>query len=130
MPSIIMLVGLPGSGKTTYRNTYVQDIACSEPLVISQDDLVEKFAAENGMNYTQAFKSANLKDFERQVKQSFVEAIAAGRTIILDRTNLTAKGRRSFLYLIPAHYKKIALVWEVDPLVLEDRLEKRSLSTG
>jgi predicted kinase len=130
MPSIIMLVGLPGSGKTTYRDKFIKDVFCSNPLVISQDDLVEAYAAENNMTYTQAFKTANLKDFQRQVKQVFVEAIADGRTIILDRTNLTVKTRKSFLYLVPAHYRKIAIVFDVHPLVLEDRLERRAAATG
>lgn len=130
MPSIIMLVGLPGSGKTTYRDKYIKDIVSSNPLVISQDDLVEAYASENNMTYTQAFQTANLKDFQRQVKQTFVDAIADGRTIVLDRTNLTVKTRQSFLYLVPAHYSKIAIVFDVHPLVLEDRLERRAAATG
>jgi tRNA uridine 5-carbamoylmethylation protein Kti12 len=125
-----MLIGLPGSGKTTYRDQYVQDVASQNYLVISQDDLVEEFASANGLTYTEAFKQADLKSFDKKVRQTFNDAIDAKRAIVLDRTNLTAKTRRGFLNRVTGDYKRIAIVFEIHPIVLADRLEKRARATG
>jgi predicted kinase len=139
MPELFVLVGPPGVGKTTYRD-YLEDltnvmIAANGAegrhrcVVISQDDLVEEFAKANGLNYTQAFQRADLKAFEREVKARFNAAFEAGHPIILDRTNMTVKSRGYFLRAAK-EYRKIAIVFEYHPAVLDDRLNQRAKTTG
>lgn len=130
MPNLIMLIGLPASGKTTWREQRLVNSVEPLPVVISQDDLVEAYAKQHGLTYTEAFAKADLKAFERQVKQDFAQAIAENRSVILDRTNLSIKSRRAFRAMVPAHYTRIAVAFEIDPLVQEDRLDRRAAATG
>jgi predicted kinase len=123
----IVLVGLPGSGKSTYitqlqkRKSYV---------VISTDDIFEELAAEVGVNYTVAFKTFPYKDVEREMFVRLKQALSQKKNIIVDQTNMTTKSRARKLSLVPPSYKKVAVVFEVDPDELERRLSKRKDETG
>lgn len=124
-PRVTILVGLPGSGKSTWRTAFA-----GNAVVCSQDDLVEDYAEYHGLNYTDAFRKADLKSFERQVKQQFADAIAANQDIILDRTNVSKKSRAIFLKMVPDHYEKVAIWFDCDPLLLDHRLARRAKLTG
>lgn len=124
-PRVIILVGLPASGKSTWRNAFA-----GNAVVCSQDDLVEHYADHQGLTYTEAFRKADLKLFERQVKQEFADAIAQGRDIVLDRTNVSKKSRAIFLNMVPDHYQKIAIWFDCDPVLLDYRLARRAKLTG
>lgn len=124
-PRVTILVGLPASGKSTWRTAFA-----GNAVVCSQDDLVEDYAEYHGLTYTDAFRKADLKSFERQVKQQFADAIAANQDIILDRTNVSKKSRAIFLNMVPDHYQKIAIWFDCDPLLLDHRLARRAKLTG
>jgi predicted kinase len=98
--------------------------------VISSDDHVNRFAAENGMTYSQAFKVVDLKAIERDLMETFRAALAAGRSVVIDRTNMSQKTRRRFLSLVPATHECEAVVFELDPAVLQERLDRRAAETG
>lgn len=127
MPFLYVTVGLPGSGKSTWRERFMA--LHPEAVVISQDDLVEEFAKTNGLTYSEAFRQMDLKAAEAMVKARFGEAVEAGRDIVLDRTNMTKKSRRQFLSRAQG-YKTHALVFEVAEHVLDYRLAKRAKRTG
>jgi predicted kinase len=130
MKTLLMLIGLPGSGKTTFRDKYLDDIISYTPVVISQDDLVDAYAEERGLTYSEAFKQAPLKAFAKTVRANFIASIDRKESIMLDRTNLSRKSRAEFLNLVTGDYKKIAIVFTIHPIVLEDRLERRGKATG
>lgn len=130
MPTLFVLVGPPGCGKTTWRTEHRELTPSLDSFVISQDDLIDAWAGTQGMTYSEAFSIAPLKDFERIVQEQFEEAVKARRNIILDRTNMTAKSRRKFLSKLPRGYQTTAILFEVDRVVLDDRLHKRGQATG
>ena len=104
MPELIMLVGLPASGKSTWRNQF----DTSDYVVASTDDYIEAAAIKHGLTYDQAF--ANYIDeasehLNRQIKQ----AVENNQSIIWDQTNLTVRSRKQKLSRIPEHYNKIAV---------------------
>jgi len=107
---VIMLIGLPGSGKTTYRNSI------KGYTVISQDDWVEEEAKERGIMYKEMFTSkysTRMKVISNNILQSkFSNAISKKENIIIDMTNLSLKSRRHKLNVIPEkYYSKKAIVF-------------------
>lgn len=72
----IILVGLPGSGKTTYVNNINSD---NKFHIASTDNLIEQYANENGLTYTEAWNmlSVNLKTIEEKMFSEFMEAVKA-----------------------------------------------------
>lgn len=131
-PTCHFLIGPPASGKSTFR---AQFIAArpegSNPLVvISSDDLIDEFALENGLTYSQAFHEVDMKAIDRTVRERFAQAIRAGHDIMIDRTNMTSKSRNKLLSQLTSDYKRIAVIFEVPRDVLDARLAARAESTG
>lgn len=129
MPTVTMLIGVPGSGKSTWR-TEALATSVPTPVVISSDDAIEFFAKMNGITYTQAFRLIDMKVIDREIRVDFEDALASGRDIIVDRTNMTRKSRASFLNRVPANYRKVAVVFDIDEVRLKVRLDKRAAETG
>lgn len=124
-----MLIGPPGSGKSTWREAYLSSVE-RDVRVVSNDDIVEQYAYDHGLTYTEAFNEMNLDDVTKQVKKRFRSAIDDNLDIIVDRTNLTEKGRRSFLSSLPKHYHRVAVVFSLPREQLDERLDYRATTTG
>lgn len=124
-PSIFVLVGLPASGKSTWRSRFTQERPCA---VISSDDIIEEIAAEQGKTYSEVFSEA-IKVSDKMARERFQAAVRERKDIVLDRTNMSVKSRASFLAGLPKDYRKRAIVFEVSEAVLNERLEKRN-ATG
>jgi len=127
-PACYILIGPPACGKSTYRANLIQQI--ENPVIVSGDDLIEEECARTGLTYAEVFPKVDFKEQKRALRAIFDRAIRDGNTIIIDRTNMTIKGRRSFLSSLPAHYKKIAVVFEYDRDPLLERLYARGRDTG
>jgi len=117
-PTLFMLVGVPGSGKSTWRKKNTD----SNMVVISSDDILEEYAQEEGITYSKSFnkyaKQANKEMFERANK-----AFKENKSVVWDQTNLTSKSRKSKLKNVPKNYKKVAIVFDKpDEKTLNDRL--------
>ena len=125
---IIVLVGLPGSGKSTWRDDFLATVE-EDFDVISSDDIIEELCAKEGITYTEGFdKFAGRAT--KQMKQNFREAVNKGRNIIWDQTNMTPKKRRTILKDVPEDYYREVVSFEVMEDVLLERLAKREKETG
>jgi predicted kinase len=120
-----MLIGPPASGKSTWR---ARDT--TNAIVISGDDMIEEECRRTGLTYAEVFPTVCFKTQKRALHEHFQDAIFNHRNIIIDRTNLTIKSRRSFLASLPRSYERIAIVFTVTPSVLFERLERRGQETG
>lgn len=116
-----MLVGVPGSGKSTWVKSQDWTQDC---VVVSTDNFIEAEATAQGKTYNEVFESV-IKDATARMKQDVKAAVEAGKDIIWDQTNTTVKSRKSKLDMVKG-YKKIAIVFNVpEEAELDRRLESR-----
>jgi predicted kinase len=127
-PTLYMLVGLPGSGKSTWINRKTDKIGYPH-IVLSTDEYIESEALREGKLYHEVFKEY-IKDAEKFMQEDLETGIRKDIDIYWDQTNLTAKTRAKKLAKIPAHYKKIVVVFEIPEEEIKRRLEKRKNETG
>lgn len=121
MNELIMITGLPGCGKSTYRAPYLD--------VISSDDFIEAIAEANGLTYNEVFQGA-VKSAENCMYGQMTNLVGGNvKQIIWDQTNLTAKTRMKKLARFNQaggkHYRKISLFFEPDLQLSIERNEAR-----
>ena len=116
MPTMYMLIGVPASGKSTWVDQNKGDA-----LVISTDNLIETYAADNGKTYNDVFKE-QIKIATKIVTEHAEAAFAADQDVIWDQTNLTKKSRASKLAMVPEHYRKTAVFFATP---LEEEWQRR-----
>lgn len=81
-----MLIGLPGSGKSTWLKTR------SNGFVASTDDYIQKNADELGISYNEAFPKF-IKEAAKNMNEQIVYWISLGEDVYLDQTNLSSVSR-------------------------------------
>jgi len=85
-PTAVIMVGLPGSGKSTYSQQKFPDYT-----LVSRDAQVEHLG--NGLSYSEAFKTVDQKEVDARYQQVFATAVQKKENIVIDKTNLTHKSR-------------------------------------
>lgn len=128
-PQIILLIGLPATGKSTYVRKFLADNSDRNYVVLSTDDILSDWGEEEGLDYSEAFKKYASKA-DKKFKILFRQAKNTNSNIIVDRTNLTRKGRNKLLSQLSSTYHKIAVVFDLDPNELKRRVDKREIETG
>lgn len=102
-PTLKVIVGVPGSGKTTYCNEYVES-HIGEPIVhLSSDKLRRELLGDTND------QSQNGKIFE-EMKTRALNYLNAGCTVLYDATNITRKDRQHILDKLPSYVIKEAVV--------------------
>lgn len=119
MPKLYMLVGVPGSGKSTWR----AGAGLNDAVVISTDDYIDFVADQLGVTYSEAFKD-HIKAATQLMDKRAREAFAAGKDVVWDQTNTTRKSRVSKLSIVPKGYEKTAVFFPT-PADLKQRLAGR-----
>ncbi|MBC6981294.1 ATP-binding protein [Caulobacter sp. 17J80-11] len=128
-PRAIFLIGLPGSGKTTWVERYRP--APDQPFaVISTDRLIEREAARLGIAYDEAYRQLPSKKLAAEARRLTRQAVERGWDVVIDRTNLRAPTRATFLRLFPPAYVRAAIVFAVPWAELERRLTARAEAGG
>lgn len=125
-PVVIMMIGFPGSGKTTIANTIASMHAEDRTLkYASTDMLIEAYAAEHGITYAEAFP-LYYEEAEKIFKRTINQAIDLKYDVLIDRTNVSKRGRAKLLRrFIEKGYTCIAVNVFTTPEQLIQRNEER-----
>jgi len=117
MPKLYMLVGVPGSGKSTWVKN--QDWA-KDCVVISTDKYVEEWAESVGKTYSEVFQEY-MPTAVTRMADAVSDARGAGKDVIWDQTSTSISTRSKKFKMLPDYYA-IAVVFKTPP---ESELMKR-----
>ena len=106
MPKLYVLIGVPGSGKSTWVKSQDWDSDCA---YISTDIHVESYANSVGKTYSEVFDEYMSTAVELMV-QDVISARTAGKDIIWDQTSTSIKSRKRKFNMLP-DYHAIAVVF-------------------
>lgn len=134
MRKLTVLVGVPGSGKSTLRNQMMDD----NTVVISYDDIKEAtfgpagphsdIGEAFGGDYEAASKASkeNKDILNREIARKTWGAVKSTKNVILDATSLNTNVRQFFLNRYGSYFDRKEAIWIDTPLdVSMDRNSKR-----
>lgn len=105
-PFVIILVGPPLSGKTTWiRNNF------PTTEVISRDEIVMEVYGSR--NYTEAFNNVDQKEVDRVLDSRLKEANQMKKNVIIDMTHMASKRRKQNLDYFSDDYYKLAVIFPI-----------------
>jgi predicted kinase len=122
MAKLYVLVGIPGSGKSTwYANN--EDLL-GDTVYVSTDDFVEQEAARQGKTYNEVFKDF-MPTAVKLMAGVVNEARALNMDIVWDQTSTTVASRAKKFNMLP-NYEHIAVVFKTpEKAELDRRLASR-----
>lgn len=121
---LIMLVGLPASGKSTYAENLRKEHPV-ETKVYSSDALREELFPN------QTYNKDNNQTVFNTLHSRIIKDLKLGKTCIYDATNVNSKKRKQFLTQIKKiHCRKECVVIIEDINTLKDRDENRKNKVG
>ena len=121
MAKCYQLIGVPGSGKSTWVAHQEWADKCA---YISTDTWVEDYARDMGKTYNEVFKEYMPEAIEMMIND-VVKARVMDKDIIWDQTSTTVKSRKKKFNMLP-DYEHIAVVFKTpNPLELAIRLKNR-----
>jgi predicted kinase len=128
------MVGVSGSGKSTWANSHKQYTICST------DSIIEELATSMDISYTDAFEYIqNKKKFDYVTKKFFEKirnCIINDENFIIDRTHLKRNIRISLINELRTiatehgkHLELLAVSFEIPNKIIFERLKKREKKT-
>jgi len=118
--SLVVLVGAPGAGKSTLAAALVAAGVVAAEDVLSTDVYREQLSGD-ALDLTQDRKVWN------QVREQLDERMAAGRTTVIDATNIIARRRARHIRIAREHGRPVVAVrFAVDAAELIRRNETRT----
>lgn len=124
MPNLIVMVGLPGSGKSTLVNKLL--IAYPDAFVYSTDQYIEDHATSLGKTYNDVFDNT-IKMATSHMNNELAKSIG-NRDIIWDQTNMSDKKRKQIISKFGNNYVKTCIAIEPPKNENEENILKTRLS--
>jgi len=121
MPKCYQMIGVPGSGKSTWIRNQIWALGLT---VVSTDTFVEDYARAQGQTYNQVFRDYMPTAVDLMAQQ-VVFAREHGHSVIWDQTSTTVASRRKKFHMLP-DYEHVAVVFGTpEPAELARRLAGR-----
>ena len=119
-PSLILLVGIPGSGKTTYAEKYIKE----NPNTVHLSS--DKIRAELWDN--EATQGDNNEVFSLMQSRA-IDALSNGQSVVYDATNITRKDRSYIVSLCPKFAKiECHIIWApIETCIERDAARERTV---
>jgi tRNA uridine 5-carbamoylmethylation protein Kti12 len=105
VPTLTVLVGLPGSGKSTYLNFVDDPEFGGDVFVYSTDNYIEAQAKAVGKTYDDMFRD-HINEATKHMNDVLSIAISASIDVYWDQTNMSSKKRKGILSKFPKNYRK------------------------
>lgn len=105
-PFVIILIGAPLSGKTTWIKNNFPEID-----VISRDEIL--MDVYGSRNYTEAFNNVNQKEVDKVLSETFIKYNDDKRNVIVDMTHMGSKRRRKNLKYFTDDYYKLGVIFPI-----------------
>ena len=107
MPKCYQLIGVPGSGKSTWVSNQDWSSGC---CIVSTDYWVEEEAKRQGKTYSEVFVDYMPRAVELMAA-NVISAREMGNDIIWDQTSVNVKSRKKKFNMLP-DYEHIAVVFK------------------
>ena len=121
MSKLYVLVGVPGSGKTTWIKN--QDWALGLTIV-STDAFVEDYARQQGKTYSEVFDEY-MPTAVKLMAEQVTRARDLGHTIIWDQTSTTKASRARKFNMLPDYYAIAVVFGTPSRIEIRRRLDSR-----
>lgn len=127
-PTCYMLIGVPGSGKSTYAKQIVQEMP--EVVILSSDEYIEKYAKEQGKTYNEVYREAGDKA-QAWLNTSIRQLVNQKKSFIWDQTNVFASARSKKIRALKQNkYQVVAISLELSVQELQKRIQSRTEAGG
>lgn len=126
-PTVYLLAGLPGSGKTTYAKALE-----SEGVVrLAVDEEIQARHGLSGVDYPTEQYLEHLAGVLPEINKRLVDHVEAGRDVVLDQGLDLREDRDFYKRLVEEHGGQWCLInFDVDHTELIRRLEQRNARAG
>jgi predicted kinase len=117
---LIVLCGIPGSGKSTYATRYVEDNINS--IHISSDAIRAELYGNESIQ-------GNPSEVFSLMQKRTVEALNEGKNVVYDATNITRKDRSSIIEICPKFAKiECYIIWApIEECIRQDASRDRTV---
>ena len=119
-PSLILLVGIPGSGKTTYAEKYIEENP--NTVYLSSDKIRKELWGD------EATQGDNNEVFSLMQSRA-ITALNNGQSVVYDATNVTRKDRSYIITLCPKFAKiECHIIWApIETCIERDAARERTV---
>lgn len=115
-PFVIILIGPPLSGKTTWIRENLNDVE-----VISRDEIL--MYVYGSRNYTEAFKNVDQKIVDKVLHETFIRLNNEKKNVVVDMTHMGSKRRKMNLNYFSDDYYKLGVIF---PILSKEEYKRRN----
>lgn len=128
MPTCYMLIGLPGSGKSTISEGLLKDMP--DLIIVSTDEYIEKYARERGKKYEEVYREVG-EDAQKWMNVRIRQIINEKKNFAWDQTNVFKSARKKKISMLEQNkYDVVAVALHLSEEELAKRVANRVAKGG